>query len=198
MPFVTEELWTALTGGESVMIAAWPSGLVTEGRSDAPAADPAAEAEIESLMRLVTAVRRFRADQGLRPTQPVPAVFDGIGATALAPHERSIRSLLRLTEPGAGVAFTPNASVEAESITVELDTSAGIDVAAERRRLEKDRAVTVADAEATERKLANSSFVDRAPAEIVAKSRARLAAAQAEIARLDERLATLPQAAASE
>ena len=32
MPFVTEELWTALTGGESVMIAAWPSGLVTEGR----------------------------------------------------------------------------------------------------------------------------------------------------------------------
>ena len=163
-----------------------------------PAADPAAEAEIESLMRLVTAVRRFRADQGLRPTQPVPAVFDGIGATPLAPHERSIRSLLRLTQPGDGVAFTPNASVEAESITVELDTSSGIDVAAERRRLEKDRAAAVADAEATERKLANSSFVDRAPAEIVAKSRARLAAAQAEIARLDERLAALPQAAASE
>ncbi|HEY3907641.1 MAG TPA: valine--tRNA ligase [Streptosporangiaceae bacterium] len=203
MPFVTEELWTALTGGESVMIAAWPSGLVTAGEAESddtrsattPAADPAAEAEIESLMRLVTAVRRFRADQGLRPTQPVPAVFDGIGATLLAPHERSIRSLLRLTEPGDGVAFTPNASVEAESITVELDTSSGIDLAAERRRLEKDRALAVADAEATERKLANSSFVDRAPAEIVAKSRARLAAAQAEIARLDERLATLPQAA---
>ena len=203
MPFVTEELWTALTGGESVMIAAWPSGLVTERKAlqvgarstTLPPSDPAAEAEIESLMRLVTAVRRFRADQGLRPTQPVPANLDGIGATPLAPHERSIRSLLRLTEPGNGVAFSPNASVQAEGIMVEMDTSSGIDVAAERRRLEKDRATAVADAEATERKLANSSFVDRAPAEIVAKSRARLAAAQAEIARLDERLAALPQPA---
>jgi len=193
MPFVTEELWTALTGGESVMIAAWPSGLVTGEPTQLPAADPAAEAEIESLMRLVTAVRRFRADQGLRPTQPVPATFTGIAGTPLAAHERSIRSLLRLTDPAG--AFTPNASVEAETITVELDTSSGIDVVAERRRLEKDRAAAVADAQATERKLANASFVDKAPAEIVAKSRDRLAAAQAEIARLDERLAALPPAA---
>src|SRR4029077_7541699 len=85
MPFVTEELWTALTGGESVMIAAWPS--------DRPLEDADAEAEIESLMRLVTAVRRFRADQGLRPTQSVPATFAGIERTSLAAHERSIRSL---------------------------------------------------------------------------------------------------------
>ncbi len=196
MPFVTEELWTALTGGESVMIAAWPSGLVTgEAGAVAGYADPEAEAEIESLMRLVTAVRRFRADQGLRPTQPVPAVFGGIGGTRLAPHERSIRSLLRLSEPGDGVAFTPNASVEAESVTVELDTSAGIDIAAERRRLEKDLAAAVTDAGVSERKLANKSFVDKAPAEVVAKSRDRLAAAQAEIARLAERLAALGQSA---
>jgi len=183
MPFVTEELWTALTGGESVMIARWPSGREPE--------DEAAEAEIESLMRLVTAVRRFRADQGLRPTQSVPALFTGIDRTPLAIHERSIRSLLRLTSPGD--AFRHNASVEAEGITVELDTSSGIDVAAERRRLEKDLAAAVADAEVSERKLANSAFVDKAPAEVVAKSRDRLAAAQAEIARLTERLASLTE-----
>ncbi len=195
MPFVTEELWTALTGGESVMVAAWPSGLVTGGEPAVrPAEDPAAAAEIESLMRLVTAVRRFRADQGLRPAQPVPARFAGIGATRLAPHERSIRSLLRLTEPAGS--FKPNASVQAESITVELDTSAGIDVAAERRRLEKELAVAVADAQVSERKLANSAFVDRAPAEVVAKSRDRLAAARAEIGRLADRLAALGETSA--
>lgn len=113
-----------------------------------------------------------------------------MAATALARHERSIRSLLRLAEPQA--AFEPNASVEAEAIVVELDTSASIDVAAERRRLEKDLAAAVADAEVTERKLANSSFVDKAPADVVAKSRDRLAAAQAEVARLTGRLAGLP------
>ena len=195
MPFVTEELWTALTGGESVMIAPWPSGQVTGGEPAVRlAADPAAESEIESLMRLVTAVRRFRADQGLRQSQAVPARLTGIGTTTLAAHERSIRALLRLTDPAEG--FKANARVEAESIVVELDTSSGIDVAAERRRLEKDLASAVADAEVSERKLASSSFVDRAPAEIVAKSRGRLAAAKAEIARLEERLATLQESGA--
>jgi valyl-tRNA synthetase len=193
MPFVTEELWTALTGGESVMIAAWPSGTIGAEAQAAvrpgATADPVAETEIESLMRLVTAVRRFRADQGLRPSQPVPASFAGLEGTVLAAHERSIRSLLRLTEPADGVSFRPNASVEAESVIVELDTSSGIDVAAERRRLEKDLATAVADAEISQRKLASQSFVDRAPPEVVAKSRERLAAAQAEIARLRERLA---------
>jgi len=204
MPFVTEELWTALTGGESVMVAPWPGVLADAGAgagaavgvgaaAAAGAADPAAEAVVESLMRLVTGVRRFRADQGLRPGQPVPAVFAGIGDTSLAAHEPSIRALLRLTEPAAG--FTPNASVQAEGITVRLDTSSGIDVAAERRRLTKDLAAAQADAEVSQRKLSSQSFLDRAPADVVAKSRDRLAAAQAEIARLRERLTALADAA---
>ena len=181
MPFVTEELWTALTGGESVVVAPWPVA--------ADDADEAAEAVVESLMRLVTGVRRFRADQGLRPSQRVPAVFAGIAESPLAPHEASIRALLRLTEPAGG--FSPNASVQAEGITVRLDTSTGIDVAAERRRLAKELAAAQADAEVSQRKLASPSFIEKAPADVVTKSRDRLAAAQAEIGRLEERLAAL-------
>ena len=66
-----------------------------------------------------------------------------------------------------------------------------IDVAAERRRLEKDLAAARADLAETERKLGNASFVERAPEAIIARSRERLAAAQADIARLEERLGTL-------
>ena len=190
MPFVTEELWTALTGGESVVIARWPGQLAPGAEADAgrvPGVDPAAEDEIGALMRLVTQVRRFRSDQGLRPAQPVPAVLAGIGAAPLAAHEARIRSLLRLTQPGGS--FAPTASVEAEGVTVQLDTAAGIDVAAERRRLEKDLAAARADAEAAERKLASQSFVEKAPAAVVARNRDRLAVAQAEISRLTDRLA---------
>jgi valyl-tRNA synthetase len=190
MPFVTDELWTHLTGGDSVMVAAWPGGEAA-GDGRGPQRDPAAEAEIEALMRLVTQVRRFRSDQGLRPSQPVPAVLAGIGETPLAGHEASIRSLLRLAEPG--VPFTPTASIEAEGVSVQLDTAAAIDVAAERRRLEKDLSAARADVAQTERKLANSSFVARAPEAVVARSRDRLAAGQAEIARLEQRLAVLPR-----
>ncbi len=187
MPFVTDELWTALTGGDSVMVADWP-------RPDPDREiDTAAEAEIGALMRLVTQVRRFRSDQGLRPSQPVPAVLAGIEATPLARHEHAIRSLLRLTTPAGQL--TPTASVQAEGVTVELDTAAAIDVAAERRRLEKDLAAALADAQATERRLASQSFLDKAPAAVVAKSRDRLAAARAEAARLEQRLAGLPPAA---
>jgi valyl-tRNA synthetase len=187
MPFVTDELWTVLTGGDSVMVAPWPAG---PGAPSAQWRDPAAEAEIESLMRLVTQVRRFRSDQGLRPSQPVPAVLAGIGATPLAGHEASIRSLLRLAVPGE--AFAPTASVQAEGVTVQLDTAAAIDVGAERRRLDKDLSAARADAAATERRLATPSFVERAPEAVVARSRERLASAQAEIARLEQRLAALP------
>ena len=183
LPFVTDELWTALTGGESVVIARWP------GQLPELAADRAAEAEMAALMRLVTEVRRFRSDQGLRPSQQVPARLAGIARTALAPHEDRIRTLLRLGEAGPG--FEPTASVHAEGVTVELDTAAGLDVAAERARLAKALAAAAADVAATERKLANPAFVDRAPAQVVAKSRDRLAAAQREVASLTERIAAL-------
>ena len=196
MPFVTDELWSALTGGESVLAASWPGQLAAAraaGQASLGArADPAAEREVDALMRLVTEVRRFRSDQGLRPTQPVPAVLAGIGATPLAAHEARIRALLRLT--AAGPDFTPTASVQAEGVTVRLDTAATIDVAAERRRLEKDLAAAQADVDAAQTKLSTPSFIERAPAVVVAKNRDRLAAAQAEITRIAERLAALPPA----
>jgi valyl-tRNA synthetase len=188
IPFVTEELWTALTGGGTVVVAPWPGQ-----RPGAPAAhdrrDPAAEAEIGSLMRLVTEVRRFRSDQGLRPGQQVPAALTGLAGGPLAGHEVSIRALLRLSAPGPE--FRPTTSVAAEGVTVDLDTAGVIDVAAERRRVEKDLSAARAEAGQAQRKLANESFLARAPGEVVAKTRDRLAAAEADIARLTGRLAAL-------
>ena len=187
MPFVTDELWTALTGQDSLMMAAWP----TFARDD-----KAAEAEIASLMRLVTEIRRFRSDQGLRPGQRVPARLAGIEATPLAAHEASIRSLLRLTEPtDAGDAntdgFNVSASLAAEGVTVEIDLAGTVDVAAERARMEKDLAAARKEAAQMAAKLGNSGFTDRAPADVVAKSRQRQADAEADIARLQARLASL-------
>jgi valyl-tRNA synthetase len=190
MPFVTDELWTALTGQDSLMMAAWP----TFARED-----KAAEAEIASLMRLVTEVRRFRSDQGLRPGQRVPARLAGIEATPLAAHEAEIRSLLRLTNPtdptdAAGpdkAGFTVSASLVAEDVTVEIDLAGTVDVAAERARMEKDLAAARKEAAQMAAKLGNSGFTDQAPAGVVAKARQRQADAEADIARLEARLASL-------
>jgi valyl-tRNA synthetase len=180
MPFVTDELWCALTGQDSVMMAAWPAFTFQ---------DKPAEAEIESLMRLVTEVRQFRSTQGLKPGQRVPARLAGIEGTPLAVHEGEIRSLLRLTAPEDG--FTASASLLAEDITVELNLAGAVDVAAERKRLERDLAAARKEAQQMAAKLANPAFTDKAPAEVVAKSRARLAAAESDIESLESRLAAL-------
>ena len=180
MPFVTDELWCALTGEDSVMMASWPSYSLS---------DPAAEDEIGSLMRLVTEIRRFRSDQGLRPGQRVPARLAGIEETPLAAHDAAIRTLLRLTEPEAG--FSVSAALAAEGVTVELDLAGTVDLDAERKRLEKDLAAARKEAQQMSAKLGNAAFTGKAPADVVDKSRKRLAAAEADIVRLEGRLASL-------
>jgi valyl-tRNA synthetase len=180
MPFVTDELWRALTGEDSVMVAAWPSYEFTNA---------AAEAEIGSLMRLVTEIRRFRSDQGLHPGQRVPARLAGIASTPLAAHEPSIRALLRLVAPGDG--FVASATLAAEGVTVELDLAGTVDVEAERKRLEKDLAAARKEAAQASAKLGNSSFTEKAPEDVVEKTRQRLAAAEADLIRLEGRLAAL-------
>jgi valyl-tRNA synthetase len=179
VPFVTDELWCALTGSQgSVMVASWPT-------LDPSLIDDAAEAEVEQLQRVVTEVRRFRSDQGLKPGQRVVASVVGIDA-----HERLVRSLARLDAPGDGFAATATVAI-AGGVTVALDTRGAIDVAAERARLTKDRAAAEKEITQANAKLGNEAFLAKAPAEVVAKLRDRLATAQADIVRIDEALARL-------
>jgi len=207
VPFVTEALWTTLTGGESVVIAAWP---VDAG---APA-DAGAGARIADLQRLVTEVRRFRTEQGLPDRRRVGARvtgLDDVGPRGDGPGGAwaALRSLVRLDEPGPN--FSPTATVEVvlggrddgaaasasgHTVLVELDTSGAIDVAAERARLGRDVAAAQKELERADRKLGDPRFVEKAPPEVVDGIRERRAAATVEIERIAARLAALPEGGA--
>lgn len=182
VPFVTEKLWTALTGQESVVIADWPK--------DSGFRDEAAEREIENLQQVVTEVRRFRADQGLQPGQKVPARLE-LSGTSLAAHEDAMRSLLRLQPAGEG--FTATASLPVAGATVALDLSGVIDVEAERKRLAKDLAAAEKEKAQTTAKLSNEGFLAKAPDHVVEKIRVRQTTAESDIARITAQLASLPQ-----
>jgi len=184
IPFVTDELWTALTGGDSVMVAEWPG-------PDKSYVDDAAEAELAALQRVVTEVRRFRSDQGLKPGQRVAAQLSGLAAAGVAAHEPLIRSLARLDAPAEG--FTPTATLTVSGgVAVALDTRGAIDLAAERARLAKDRAAAEKEKASALAKLGNEAFLAKAPDHVVAGIRERLAAAEAELARVDAALDALP------
>ncbi|MFE2528070.1 valine--tRNA ligase [Streptomyces sp. NPDC059382] len=183
VPFVTETLWTTLTGGESLVIADWPK--------DSGFRDEAAEREIENLQAVVTEVRRFRADQGLQPGQKVPARLD-LAGTALAAHEGAIRQLLRLQPEGED--FNATATLPVAGATVALDLSGTIDVAAERKRLSKDLAAAEKEKQQAEGKLGNEAFLAKAPDNVVDKIKGRLAKAESDITRIQAQLGTLPPA----
>jgi valyl-tRNA synthetase len=180
VPFVTEALWTALTGRESVVIAAWPV-------ADTARANPAAEAAVATLRDVVTEVRRFRSEQGVRPSQRVPARLSGGDGL----DERAVRALLRLDEPSDGFGVTA-ALTTAAGVRVEFDLSGAIDVAAERARLAKDLAAAQKERDVNSGKLGNSAFTGKAPEAVVAKVRDRLAAADADIARITAAITALP------
>ncbi|MGE9692248.1 valine--tRNA ligase [Streptomyces sp. CH6] len=182
VPFVTETLWTTLTGRESIVVTDWPK--------DSDFRDAAAEAEIATLQRVITEVRRFRGDQGLQPGQRVPARLH-LDGTPLAPHEPAIRQLLRLQPEGEG--FTATATLPVEGAEVALDLSGTIDVAAERKRLTKDLAAAEKEKAQAEGKLGNEAFLGKAPEPVVEKIRGRLRKAEEDIVRLTGQLEKLPQ-----
>jgi valyl-tRNA synthetase len=176
VPFVTETLWTALTHGESVVIAAWPT-------PDDKRIDKRAEADVQMIQSVVTEVRRFRSDQGVKPSARVPALITGLGA----PAEQAVRTLLRLTEPGDEFAATASLTT-ASQVDVQLDLSGTIDLVAERSRYEKDLAAAEKERGVNEGKLGNAAFIGKAPDDVVAKVRDRLTAAQADIVRIEAAL----------
>jgi valyl-tRNA synthetase len=74
---------------------------------------------------------------------------------------------------------------------VEIDVSGSIDLDAERRRTEKDLAAARNELAQAAAKLDNEQFLAKAPDAVVTRIRERRTAAEAEIARLETRLAAL-------
>ena len=183
IPFITEALWLELTGGESLVIASWPL-------SSAERIDRRSEVEIESVQAVVLEVRRFRSDQGVKPSQRLPTRIAGLSG-----NEQAVRALVRLDE--ADAEFEPTASLTtAEGVVLEFDLSGTVDIAAERARLGKDRAVAVKEQAQALAKLANEAFLAKAPENVVDGIRARLSSAEADLVRIDAALAALASAEA--
>jgi valyl-tRNA synthetase len=186
MPFVTETLWQALTGGESIVIADWPKPQWFTGSESS-------RNRVLNIQELVTQIRRFRSDQGLKDRQRIPARVSGIPTGDTEIDLTPVFALAWLTESDEG--FSPTASVEVRlspaTVTIELDTSGTVDVAAERRRLEKDLAAAQKELTQTAAKLGNAEFLAKAPDAVVDKIRGRQQLASEEVERINGRLAGL-------
>jgi valyl-tRNA synthetase len=186
MPFITEELWQRLPhAGDSIMVAPYPKA----GRRRAAAA----EREMEAVMAVVTAIRNIRGEMRIAPGATLAVTLRPGGAErALYDGQRALVEALgraRLTVDPAAERARDTALAMVGRAEVYVDLAGVVDVAAERQRLDKEITRAGEAVEFLRAKLARPEFVERAPAEIVAKERERLAEQEALRARLAESLA---------
>jgi len=182
MPFITEELWCSLTGGESLMIANWP--VADESSQDLKSVEL-----VEKMQEIVTEIRRFRADQGIKTTAKIAAKFTGLAEAGLSDYEDALRFIVKCE--GKEGNFT--AKVEVAKVVIEFDLTGAIDLVAERARLTKDLATAQKDRDTAKVKLDNEGFMAKAPMEVVTEIRARFAETNADIERLTALLEKLPK-----
>jgi valyl-tRNA synthetase len=178
MPFITETMWTTLTGGKTLVTASWPV-------ADSSHINKKSEALVGELQKIITEVRRFRNDQGVKPSQKIPGRI--IAPADVTAYAGAMAFLLKLELTD----FTPSASVEIGAMKVELDLSGTVDVVAECARLEKDLVTAQKDMKTAEVKLSNEGFMAKAPANVVAEIKERMAATSADIERITAQLAAL-------
>jgi valyl-tRNA synthetase len=191
MPFITEELWheTADRRANRLIDTAWPRLAV------AALTDKTVEAEMDWLVRLISGVRAVRTEMNVPPAAKIPLLHKNAAATTterLKRHREVIERLARIVE------IVPTASVPKGGIQTVIDETtfvmplAGvIDAVAEKARLEKEIAKLDLEIGKVDRKLANESFVAKAPPEIVEAERERreeTARARARVAEARERL----------
>jgi valyl-tRNA synthetase len=197
MPFVTEEIWHAMAdrgpgtcaGRRTLMVEPWPD----------PAAlprDPAAEAAVEWVVRLISEVRTIRSESNVPPGRAIPlALKDAAPATLarLGRWREPILRLARLSEvvPLAGEVPQGSAQAVLDEATLVLPLADVVDLAAERARLAKEIARQAEELKRLDAKLSNPAFVARAAEVVVEESREKRAAAAAAKARLEAALARI-------
>ena len=185
MPFITEELWHSMaaeTGGRNydLIVAKWPEPKA--------AIDDAAKAEVDWLIRLISATRTAKVELNIAPGTKMSAhVRDGDSEL----QDRIARQASALDRVGRleSFSFEPapegaTAQIVIDGATYVLPLAGAIDIDAEKARLNKAMEASQKEAKSLSGRLSNPNFVEKAKPEAVEKARADLAEKEAEAERL--------------
>jgi valyl-tRNA synthetase len=179
MPFVSEEIWQKLPRRPDDPRFLCIAPLPTDGTLGA-SRDAEADHEMDrSLKEVVSAIRNVRGECNVPPGKRIVAIVRTSQAALreqLATHRAAIQLLaqlseLRLETPGPKLPRTAAKLLPELEVLVPLEGL--IDFDSEVGRLAKEIVKAQKDLETLAKKLDNPSFVERAPADVVAKDRER-------------------------
>ena len=193
IPFVTEQLWQTVAplsgrklnpAGDSIMLQAYPEPNLKK-------IDEQAEGWMQELKALTDACRNLRGEMQLSPATKVPLIVEGQDHARLSGFAPYLQALAKLSQVEV-VAKLPDSPAPVSIVnTTRLMLKVEIDVAAERERLTKE--ITRLEGEITKAnaKLDNEGFVARAPAQVVAQEKERVANFSATLEKLRDQMLKL-------
>ncbi|MEG2215373.1 MAG: valine--tRNA ligase, partial [Oscillospiraceae bacterium] len=186
MPYITEEIYGALPHeSEALIIAPYP-------KYDAALAFPEEETGFEMIMDAVKAVRSRRAEMNVPPSKR-PRLIIATDKTAVFEAGGAYLSKLAYAGEVTIAASVPEdtegmVSMATDNARMFMPMSELVDLDKERERITRELEKAKAQLEAQNRKLANESFISRAPEAVVATERDRAEKARALIENLEESL----------
>ena len=193
IPFVTEELWAAFGyGDEFIMRTSWPE-MKREYIFDE------ALNSMRVLQDTVRAFRNLRAEARIAPQQLLNKAIIKIAdnnpaAEILRKSIDQIQNLCKVREiiiESANNNYGASLSAVVNDFEIKLPVGDILDVEKEIARLKQDLAAIEKTVATSKARLSKKDFVDRAPAEVVEKERARVTEGEAQILRLNANITGL-------
>lgn len=175
MPFITEEIWQCLpaTAG-SIIVSDWPT-------VDSATVDAKAQADMDTLMEAIKAIRNIRAEMNIQPGHRNPIIVQAANAAVgdlVRANEAYFKALAFVDEVTVQSLSDdkPADSVSAilSSLEVYLPLKGLLEVDKELQRLNKELDNMKKEVSRLEGKLGNQGFLAKAPAEVVAAEQAKL------------------------
>lgn len=181
MPYISEEIWQQIkpmTGkqGSTIMIETYPC-------PDNSKLDTEAEAEIEWLKTVITAVRNIRGEMGISPAKELEVLLHNgseLDQTRMETNRTFLCKLATLAE----ISWLPAnkepplaATQLAGNMEILVPMAGLIDKTAELARLQKELDKLEREVSRINGKLSNEKFTANAPAEVIAKEKTKLGAA---------------------
>jgi valyl-tRNA synthetase len=188
MPFITEEIWQKLPMERptaSICVAPYPEA---DRRLD----DEAAEAEMKPVIEAIEGIRTIRGESNLSPALKLTAHVQSSEARVRdtlikwKSYLMPLAGLSRLEVEEPGIKPPQSAADIRTEMEIYVPLAGIVDLVEERARLTKEQQKAEKELEALKNKLSNKSFVERAPAEVVAKDKARVGELEVRIGKLGE------------
>jgi valyl-tRNA synthetase len=195
MPFITEEIWLqvaprANVPGETIMRQSFPV-------SAAGNRDTGAEDELEWVMKFILGIRQIRGEMDISPGKPLPVIMENASDRDRELAARHSGLLQRVGRAGSidtlrrGEEAPAAATALLGEMRLLVPLQGLIDVDAERKRLGRQKEKLLSEIERSRNKLANASFVNNAPSEVVSQELRRAEDFQSQLAQLDEQISRL-------